>query len=510
MKKFIDKHAHKITGTISCFDRIIFKGYLPLGWSGAMEQFLNSRGILIKDFKQFVPKQAQRIKDHAKALAERTGRPYVHLNHTLRKEQCARKIAATDGITRGLVCILAAVEGCQSFKIAYGKGCPKIVPAPRKCLCLYYYFIDRELGFMHVRIPTWFPFAIQIYLNGHDCLARKMDYHGLKYRKLDNAFLWIEDPRRAQHFSDNFIKKNWPRILSAIARRVNPLMNDLLKPMDYYWVCDQAEYATDVMFCNRAALSGLYENMLKHATLCFSAEDVMTFLGRKLYGQFKGEIATDYKKRWPGARIKHRMTGNWIKMYDKHGSVLRIETVINRPKEFKVRRFGIRRGQPVIGWFPMAKGVANLYRYAEVCQAANQRYLAALAVVEDTSHARQAIKKTAQPIRRGGRSYRGFNPAAESDVRLFAVVMRGEHLIAGFRNRDIRQHMYKPPKIPEHRRRQSSRVSRLLKILHVHGFVAKIPRSHRWRATAQGQAIMAAILRLHHQDYPHMIANKAA
>ena len=128
---------------------------------------------------------------------------------------------------------------------------------------------------MHVRIPTWFPFAIQVYLNVHDGLARKMDRHGVAYRKVENAFVWIEDPRRAQRFSDNFHKKNWPRILSAIARRVNPLMNHVLNPMDYYWVCDQAEYATDVMFRNRAALSGLYENMLKHATLCFSAEDVI-------------------------------------------------------------------------------------------------------------------------------------------------------------------------------------------------------------------------------------------
>ncbi len=510
MKEFIDKHADKITGTISCFDRVIFKGYLPLGWSEAMEQFLGSHGILIKDFKHFVPKQAERLKSYAKTVAQRAGRPYIHLNYTVRKEEMARKIAAKDGITRGLICILAAVEACQSFKIAYGKGRPRIIPAPRKCLCLYYYLIDREFGLMHVRIPTWFPFAVQVYLNGHESLARKMDRYGIRHRKLDNAFLWIEDPQRAQRFADNFVKKNWPRILSAMARRVNPLMHDLLSGMNYYWVCDQAEYATDVMFGDRASLKPLYENLLRHATLCFSAEDVMTFLGRKLHGRFAGEIANEYKKRWPGARVKHRMKENWIKMYDKHGSVLRIETVINRPSEFKVRRMGKRAGQLQMGWYPMAKGVANLYRYAEVCLAANKRYLAALAAVETPLCARDGIRRIARPVRKDGRNYRGFNPASEDDVRLFAAVMRGEHLISGFRNRDLRCRLCRPGVTGRDRRRQAAGVSRLLKRLHVHGLIAKIPRSRRWRATAKGQPVMAMALTLHHEEYPRYLTAKAA
>ena len=403
---------------------------------------MTHQGLLLKDFKPFVSAHSERLKQHARGMAEKFGRPYLHLNGEIRKEEKARAIADSDGITEGLICILAAVEACQSFQLVPAEKRPRLISARRKCLCLYFYFLDPQLGFMHVRIQTWFPFTIQIYLNGHDWLARKLDQHALAYHKVENAFLWIDHPTRAQRFSDKLAKQNWPRILDVFARRFNPLLSDLLHPMRYYWIVEQAEYATDVMFTNPSTLKPLYQELLKHATLCFSAEDVLTFLGRKLHGRFEGEVLNQYRKRWPGARVKHRMKENGIKMYDKQGSVLRIETVINHPYEFKVRRRGRRKGQEVLGWFPMCKGVANLYRYAEVSLAANSHYLDALSTVSDPAQAQHQLQKLANPLSHNGRSYRGFNPAAKKDVDLFAAVLRGEHAIMGFRNRDILQQLF--------------------------------------------------------------------
>ena len=317
MDQFITKHRDKIAGTISCFDRILFKGHLPLGWPGAMERFLARQGLLLKDFGRFVNRHSDQTKQHAKALAQRCGRPYIHLNAPIRKEDHVQAILRRDKIADGLICVLAAVEACQSFKLVYGEGKPHLVSARRKCLCLYFYFVDREFGVMHIRITSWFPFMVQVCINGHEWLARKMDRHGIGYRQVDNAFLAIDDPTRAQRLGDRFVRKNWPRVLSAFARRVNPLMNNLLSGMDYYWVTQQAEYATDVMFKSPAALAGLYDPLLKHATARFGAEDVMTFLGRKLTGGFAGDVGTDYKTRWPGVRVRHRMKENGIKMYNK-------------------------------------------------------------------------------------------------------------------------------------------------------------------------------------------------
>jgi hypothetical protein len=121
VKGFVEKHQAKITGTISCFDRILFKGHLPLGWAEAMEHFIAAQGLRIKDFKRFVQTHSGRLRAHAANMARKTGRPFPPLSGSVRQEDLARGIANSDGITEGLVCILTAVEPCQSFKIAYGE-----------------------------------------------------------------------------------------------------------------------------------------------------------------------------------------------------------------------------------------------------------------------------------------------------------------------------------------------------------------------------------------------------
>ena len=466
-----------------------------------MEAFLWQKEVLLKDFKSFALSCSETIKEHAMAVAKKAARPYVYLNRATRKEEQVEAIAARDGITQGLICVLATIEQCPSFQLRYGEKRPKLVTAYPRCLCIYFYFIDRVFGLMHVRLQTWFPFVIQVYLNGHEWLARQMDRHGLAYQRLDNAFMQLSDPERAQRLADRLAHQNWPRILAALARRANPHLQKLLSGLSYYWVIDQAEYSTDILFEDRAALKGLYTQLLRHATVCFSAEDVMTFLGRKLNGNFQGEVLTDFKKRWQGARIKHRLKGNWIKMYDKHGCVLRIETVINQPYEFRVRRQGTRHGQVVTGWFPMSKGVANAYRYAEVARAANLRYLEALSAVDDPSAAYRLLDQLCEPVTRHQKRFRALNPLRQSEVNLFASVLRGEHFIHGFRNRDVALGIgLSRLGDSTARNRQSACISRKLQLLRAHGLIAKIPHARRYRLTLCGAALMTAavLLRQHH------------
>ena len=511
MEQFIVKHQDTILGTISCFDRILFKGYLSLSHPEGMEAFLNRQGILFKDFKEFASGCSEVVKEHARELARKTGRPFIYLHSPVRKEDEARRLAQRDGITRGLVCVFSIVEACQSFKLAYGQGKPRLRASTPRCLCLYFYYLDRELGMMHVRIQTWFPFTIQVYINGHEWLARKMTQHGIGHVQVDNAFVRIDDCPRAQRFADRLVKKDFPRVLAAFARKVNPLLRGLLSTMSYYWVIDQAEYATDVLFKDRAVLKDLYQNLLRHATMCFGAEDVLTFLGRKLNGNFQGEVMNSFKKRWPGARVKHRMKGNWMKMYDKHGCVLRIETVINHPYEFRVRREGKRQGVWGMGWYPMAKRVSNLYRYAEVCRSANRAYLEALAVVDDPAKAYRLLNEVCEPVTKNGRRHRALNPLRKQDVALFAAALRGEHFLHGFRNRDLAAHLdIVPSKDPCQRKRASARITRLLHLLHAHRLIAKVPRSRRYRVTLRGATLMSAAVYLHHHDFPNAITKNAA
>jgi hypothetical protein len=503
VNSFVHKHADKITGILSCFDRLIIKGYLPFSYPLSMEGFLHHRGILIKDFPKLAKEQSTQLKAHARSLAEEAGRPILPVPYKTRKEDFARRLANQDGITEGLVCIFTIQESCSSFKIAYGIGRPRLVPSRPRCLVLYFYYLDPEFGLLHIRLPTWFPFTVQVYVNGHEWLARQMTKHGIGFTQRDNAFLAIDNFQKAQELADRLPRVKWLRFLNALAQRVNPLHKDLLDGCDYYWVTDQVEFATDVLFKDRATLQPLYRRLLEHATLAFSAEDILSFLGKKLHPALQADIDTDCKKRHQGFRVKHRYAGNWLKMYDKFGLVLRIEMVINQPRCFKVCRWGKRQGQPVRDWFPLLKSIAFLGRYAEVSHQATHRYLNALAVVEDPRVSAQFLDRACNPVPFKGRRRRALNPLSRADQQLFFAVLRGEHIQRGFYARDIASHLGLPKSgDPQEQRRRSARVGRLLQLLRAHGLIAAIPHTRRYRVTPKGLAFMSAAVFLRHKTFP--------
>jgi hypothetical protein len=205
---------------------------------------------------------------------------------------------------------------------------------------------------------------------------------------------------------------------------------------------------------------------------------------------------------------------NWIKMYDKVGSVLRVETVINQPDAFKMRKRVWREGCQVTEWVPMRKGVANLFRYRDVSLAANARYLDALAIVDDPSTAiRQLHSITGRKRTRSGQSVRAFNPLSEEDQRLFKALLSGDNAINGFRNRDIRERLTGTTLLRacgKDRHKQSAKVTRMLKRRHVYGLIAKIPRSRRWRLSKKGWALLRASVSLKEDAFPRLHLQAAA
>jgi len=448
-----------------------------------------------------VEQHSQTLVEHAQKLAKQQGRPYEYRQGRFKKEVFIQNLIRLEALCEGLVAVLCVQETCRTVKLILGQNRPRLIFSRRPQRVLYFYSLDAEFGLMYVRLQTWFPYTIQVYVNGHDWLARQMRIAGLGFVQHDNAFLDLENPAEAQKLADRFAKLPWVKQLHSWSRQVNPLLKGRgwLSGMSYYWVTEQAEYATDVLFASRSKLSQLYPRLLDHAAVNFSARDILCFLGRKLHGNFQGEVLTDLKKkRYPGARIKHQMKNNWLKMYDKFGLILRVETVINQPREFRVRRRRERKGTPQMVWCPMNKGVTNLPSYQQVARASNQRYLEALSVVADPAPSYQQVSQLVESKLCGRRRYAGFNPARVDDVRLFQAVMSGDHLLRGFHNSDVRQKLCGESKDPRERRRNANRITRQLKRLHVRGLLAKIPRTHRWRVTARGQQLLGAILQLHY------------
>jgi len=507
VQQFVAKHAEHVIGTLSGFDRLVFRGTMRAlcNRSGLMS-YLWAVQVRLMDFAAHALTLTEQLKYASLSLARQIGRPVQYLTSAAsNKEDIARRIAARDQIKHGLICVLTAVEPCWSFEIVRDRASKRIEAEPRyrKCLHLYHYQIHPRFGFMSARIQTWFPFRIQICVNGRTWLARSMDAVGLRYAQRDNCFTWLEHPEQAQQLMDRQVRSDWPVLLNDIGRSLNPLHETMFAafPMQYYWSTYQSEWATDIMFRDRATLAHLYPKLVQHGLTTFLSPDVMRFLGRKapphgnLPPRLEAEVVSDVKHRPEGVRIKHRVGENSVKMYDKQGSVLRVETTINDVEDFKTFRAPENRPDAAPSWQRMRKGVADLHRRAEVSQAANDRYLQALASVEDTTSLGELAARLCRPTRHNGRRVRALNPHAPADAALLTAISRGEFTLNGFRNRDLRSLLFNKAFASKYERnRQAAAVSRKLLLLRAHHLIRKVPRTHRYHLTKAGRIAVTALI----------------
>jgi hypothetical protein len=518
LERFIARYRPLITGVLSGFDRLVFRGsLLPLIRDGGMFFFLERAGVRLLDFRDFVLGTSERVKQAAFAEAQRLGRPVRYLESSATdKEKLAERLLAEQPVARGLICVLTAVEPCMSFEYHRSPNRDErgLRLRPRKCLHLYKYFLHPRFGFMNVRLQTWFPFQVQVCLNGREWLARQLRRRGRSdFKRVDNCFTWLGNPEFAQRLMDEQLTTDWPQELDAIARAVNPLHETIFKssPMHYYWSAYQTEWATDIMFKDPQTLAEIYPRLVRHAMEHFKSPDVMRFLARKAHGNFTGEIITSFKDRAEGVRVKHWLRGNSIKMYDKAGSLIRVESTIGNASDFKVLRPAHDDPEGALAWRPLRKGVADLHRRAQISQRSNEAYLDALAAVDDTTPCARLFDAVSRPVIDRKRRVRALRLADPDDLALLEAVSRGEFAPAGFRNRDIRRLLYGTPanSSPHDLQRSSARTSRQLRLLRAHGVIKKIPKTHRYRLTANGQLLTAALSATRRANIKQLLANAA-
>ena len=509
MNTILEQFKDKINGTFSFFDRIIIKGHIRQFFSTSGKgYFLSEQNVLLKDFSAYANQVTSDIVAHVEKMAAETQRPLRYLTSAkIPKEQTAREILKDDPVDDGLVCILSVVEYCQTLQpMKNREGRLELRNVDRKCKYYYFYYLDNHFGFMHVKLQTWFPFLIQVYINGREMMKHVFDENGITYKMYDNSFYEISDIEKAQELADRFDSKSLCRQLDLFAHKVNPYLDTIEKTFHqgYYWCVDQCEFATDVMFKSREALEDIYPSLVGHAFHGFRCTDVFSFLGRKLDHKFLGEAVSDYRKRPEGWRIKFKMKSNSIKMYDKF-SCLRIEMTINDPKEFKVYKdVHHRDGTTSKRWVPMGKSISNLYRYAEVSKAANARFLNSMFNIIPAGSIEKEINGICGKKVMGNRAYTGYNVWSVETFRLFETISDGKYVIRGFTNREIRRSICTDN--PD-TARERGRMSRELAKLRVHGLIRRIPHSRRYLVSDKGRRVMGALIETKRKIYPELAAS---
>ncbi len=506
--KLMRLYKEKVMGAIKGLDRIRFRGTLRwLANESGMRTFLSSQHILLKDFKRWAEGFTGALRKSCDKRAEQLGIPVQYIRSgSTDKEKLARGIAKQRKITTGPICLLSVVEQCLSPTVKGNRATKKLElkMIPRKCVWLYYYFNHPEFGFGHIRLQSWLPFNIFICLNGRHWLERQLIKHKIAYAKDGNCFPWIEDIEAAQELMDKQLETNWSDMLDGLVRGMCPDLNSLLplRP-DYYWSADETEWSTDIMFNSSEELDKLYSSMIYHAMRVSDSPSVMKYLGKRDincsgfgHGQIAKEIISDCRKRYEGVRVKHWINRNSVKMYNKSGSILRIETTINNSREFKVFRHPDDDKSRPASWQKMRKGVSDLHRRCQVSDKCNERYADALAAGQVEEKLKEVVSPACNKVKKKGKSYRGLNPWQVEDYKLLTFLAKGEHAIGGFRNKDLRSWLYPESKwlTKQEQKKYSGRTTRRIKLLRVHGLVKKVAKENRYILTAKGQKFACALM----------------
>jgi hypothetical protein len=516
MKGFLQRFGAIVLGVLHGFDRLRFRGSKRLLCNpGGVFNFLWQVQVPLKDYKAYAKDTTvalcKAIEDEAKQADL-----YRYLNNCKEsKEEVALRLAAEHGRTQGLIAVLGCVEPCQIVQVRGNRETKRLEPRIElgKCLHYYHYYLDADHGLRYTRLQSWFPFTMHVGMNGREWLARQLTKAGLGYKKKDNCFTWVEDWEKAQQLADAQLTTDWPALLDRWAAESHPWLPKLLaQPVPYYWSVQEGEYATDMAFRTAEDLQKLYPRLVQYATTLMRSSDVLRFLGYRLTksGQprrnLAGEVVTTIKELVEGTCVKHRVLQNLLKMYDKYGQVLRLENLLINVHDFKVfrRREGASDEAPM-EYLRLRKGVADLHRRAELGQKINERYAAALSTVEEKTPLAELTDDLGRRTQWQGRGVRALNPLAAEDVDLLQAVNRGEFLLNGFRNRDLRAVLFGGTPLPEEAKRQSAKVTRLLRLLRGHGVIAKVPHTHRYQVTAEGRRKIAALLAARLADTKHLL-----
>jgi hypothetical protein len=501
--KLMELYQDKIMGAIRGLDRIRFRGTLRwLASQRGLATFMGHSHILLKDFSEWVNGLTTQIRNSCQWRAEELGIAVRYLvSSGVNKEKLARQIAIEQGITEGSICMFSVVEPCVAPTVKGNKATQKleVTMAHRKCVWVYHYFNDPEFGFGHVRLQTWLPFTVFICLNGRHWLERQLQNRDIGYIKDGNCFPWIDDLSAAQRLLDAQLTTDWKPMLNRLVFDSCAALRRVLRPLrpDYYWSADETEWATDILFASSEALDALYPHLLHHAMRVSDSFSVMRYLGRRhRAGSCPAEVISDYRRRYEGLRVKHWVNRNSVKMYNKSGRVLRIETTINHTRDFKVFRHPDDDVYRPASWQKMRKGVSDLHRRCQVSDQCNERYADLLASAQVEEQLKEVVMPACNRVKKNGKTYRGLNPWHAHDYQLLTFLARGENAIRGFRNKDLRRWLYPESDTlePDERKKYSGRITRRIKLLRAHGLVRKVAKENRYTLTAKGRKFACALM----------------
>jgi len=505
MNLFVAKFQDVVKGVLTGFDRIVFKGtILPLACAAGAMSFCQSHRIRNKDFKRWAIEQTALVVDAAQEYAQAQCGCGIEriVSSKARKEELAHKRQKDLGKDSGLIGVWSALESCWSYRAQYSAeaGYPLLRKEWMKCKHLYFYFDHPLYGFMNIRLQTWFPYHIQIAMNGREWLRRSLEQAGIDFVVRGNKFVHIDDYDRAQRLLDHQLDTRWERLLNGFLPDVFPAREAILGPhLSYYWTLWESEWATDLIFASPTDITPIADTLLRHAWITGTGPRVLRYLDRPLKqdgtprANMNHEVTSRLLDFHEGVRVRHWVDGNSVKGYNEL-NVFRVETTINQPGMFHVHRHA--QGQPSTEpkrLLPLRKGVADTAMRARVSQDINDRFMDNLAAAQSQTPVRDLLDGVLKSFTKQGRRVRALDVTGK-DGPLLQAIGDPRLCISGLSNRDLRDKLRDSNGYKGKSEKQlSAKISRQLRLLRDHGLIRKIPHRNRYLLTRKGRALTTAL-----------------
>jgi len=498
--RFRDRFSNLIKGVLTGFDRLVFRGHLlQLMYPRGMMRFLSDQDVLLKNYIQWAKPRTEAIKDRFYSDAQSTNNAVNYIRSpSLKKEDYARCIQESRDIKSGVICSLSCVEPSKNM-IVRKNHFSKLLEIRREqgqCMHLYRYYDHEKFGFMHVRLQTWFPFSIQICLNGREYLKRRLENKGIDFEMYDNSFTKLSDWSNAQILFDHMKDINWTRELELLTRNAFPNLHKQIGDLSYSWSVYQSEWATDHTFESPETAKAIFDVIQRHAILNSNTASVLKFFGNHVsvdgiaHGKLGQQVTSRIVRRSEGTCVKHRVGSNGVKTYNKYNNI-RVESTINRSRVFKAPRTYGKDKRPKLR--PIRESVVDIKNRINVSDEINNRYLEHLSSASTQVRLGEIAERFAHRHRWHGDYVRGLDLTSK-DRYAIEFLSNPTFTVQGFRNTDLRRHLSSSESMNGKSKKQlASKATRCFRLLRAHGLIERVPKENCYRLTSLGNAVISTV-----------------
>ena len=393
-----------------------------------------------------------------------------------RKDDVAKEYLAKFDGTEGVLFIAKAQERATVVRTEKrrhpktGQPYPWLIKSTAMVNHYYFYCVDRDFGPFFLKFCSYFPYNGKVCINGHEYLKRKLTQKGIGYQPLDNGLLRCDDIQRAQAISDGLsaakidaLVRKWfcrlPHPFTANDRKARYLYDVSILQAEFSLTQVLDRPVTGRVFFEQVIRDNLDLGRPDRVQLVFQRR-----VTRKTPGRFRTRVITDGVIPMLYVDYKHTR----IKQYHKEGRALRTETTINNTRDFDI-----------------GKRLKNLPELRQVGFQANRRLLDVQRLSHDEWLGEDAFARIHRPVIDGDRRASALRFGDTRVLALLSALVLFRLLPKGFANCDLRQHVatllgMNPEDLTP------GRMTYDLRRLRLHGFIERIPKSHRYHVKPFG------------------------